>query len=150
VYCDFSGYTDIAIGVALLMGFRLRENFNSPYKAKNTGEFWQRWHISLSSWLKDYLYIPMGGNRNGSVFTWISLTAILAFIILIAGELVLIPLMAGSFFVIWLLTRIFPPLKNTSPPTSISCSPCCWEGSGMAPAGCLSSGGIERFGCDFL
>jgi alginate O-acetyltransferase complex protein AlgI len=112
VYCDFSGYTDIAIGVALLMGFRLRENFNSPYKAKNTGEFWQRWHISLSSWLKDYLYIPMGGNRNGSVFTWISLTAILAFIILIAGELVLIPLMAGSFFVIWLLTRIFPPLKK--------------------------------------
>ena len=62
VYCDFSGYTDIAIGVALLMGFYLPKNFNSPYKAKNTGEFWRRWHISLSTWLKDYLYIPMGGS----------------------------------------------------------------------------------------
>lgn len=112
VYCDFSGYTDIAIGVALLMGFRLRENFNSPYKAKNTGEFWKRWHISLSSWLKDYLYIPMGGNRKGSVFTWISLVAILSFVILIAGELVLIPLMAGSFLAIWLLTRLIPSLRK--------------------------------------
>lgn len=112
VYCDFSGYTDIAIGVALLMGFRLRENFNSPYKAKNTGEFWKRWHISLSSWLKDYLYIPMGGNRKGSLFTWISLISILIFVIFISGKLVLIPLMAGSFTVIWLLTRLFPPLRK--------------------------------------
>lgn len=112
VYCDFSGYTDIAIGVALLMGFRLRENFNSPYKAKNTGEFWKRWHISLSSWLKDYLYIPMGGNRNGSPFTWISLTSILLFVVLISGELMLLPIMAGSFIVIWLLTRLFPVLKK--------------------------------------
>ena len=65
VYADFSGYTDIAIGVALLMGFRLSANFNSPYKAINVGEFWKRWHISLSTWLKDYLYIPLGGNRKG-------------------------------------------------------------------------------------
>ena len=65
VYADFSGYTDIAIGVALLMGFRLPLNFNSPYKALHTGDFWRRWHISLSSWLKDYLYIPLGGNRQG-------------------------------------------------------------------------------------
>lgn len=69
VYADFSGYTDIAIGVALLMGFRLPVNFNSPYKALHTGEFWKRWHISLSSWLKDYLYIPLGGNRHGKVRT---------------------------------------------------------------------------------
>lgn len=69
VYADFSGYTDIAIGVALLMGFRLPVNFNSPYKALSTGEFWKRWHISLSSWLKDYLYIPLGGNRHGKVRT---------------------------------------------------------------------------------
>ncbi|MFO7939923.1 MAG: MBOAT family protein [Bacteroidales bacterium] len=65
IYCDFSGYTDIAIGVALLLGFRLPINFNSPYKAINITDFWRRWHISLSTWLRDYLYIPLGGNRNG-------------------------------------------------------------------------------------
>lgn len=69
VYCDFSGYTDIAIGVALLMGFRLPVNFNSPYKALHPGDFWKRWHISLSTWLKDYLYIPLGGNRRGKART---------------------------------------------------------------------------------
>ena len=73
IYCDFSGYTDIAIGVAMLMGFRLPLNFNSPYKAENIGEFWSRWHISLSRWLKDYLYIPLGGNRKGPVRTGINL-----------------------------------------------------------------------------
>lgn len=73
VYCDFSGYTDIAIGIALLMGFRLPRNFNSPYKADNLGNFWKRWHISLSSWLKDYLYIPLGGNRHGEFSTNINL-----------------------------------------------------------------------------
>lgn len=73
VYADFSGYTDVAIGVALLMGFRLPVNFNSPYKALHTGEFWKRWHISLSTWLKDYLYIPLGGNRYGKVRTNINL-----------------------------------------------------------------------------
>jgi alginate O-acetyltransferase complex protein AlgI len=112
VYCDFSGYTDIAIGVALMMGFRLRENFNSPYKALNTGEFWKRWHMSLSSWLKDYLYIPMGGNRKGSVFTWVSLTVILLFVVLISKEPVLIPVFAGTFLLIWLLTRIFPAMRQ--------------------------------------
>jgi D-alanyl-lipoteichoic acid acyltransferase DltB (MBOAT superfamily) len=73
VYLDFSGYTDIAIGVALLLGFRLPQNFNSPYKAQSTGEFWKRWHMSLSSWLKDYLYIPLGGNRKGKFRTNINL-----------------------------------------------------------------------------
>jgi D-alanyl-lipoteichoic acid acyltransferase DltB (MBOAT superfamily) len=67
IYCDFSGYTDIAIGVALLLGFRLPINFNSPYKARSVTEFWHRWHISLSSWLRDYLYIPLGGNRKGEL-----------------------------------------------------------------------------------
>jgi D-alanyl-lipoteichoic acid acyltransferase DltB (MBOAT superfamily) len=71
VYADFSGYTDIAIGVALLMGFTLHVNFDSPYKARNVAEFWRRWHISLSSWLKDYLYIPLGGNRKATAGTWI-------------------------------------------------------------------------------
>ena len=73
VYVDFSGYTDIAIGVALLLGFRLPKNFNSPYKALNVGSFWKRWHISLSSWLRDYLYIPLGGNRKGRIMTDVNL-----------------------------------------------------------------------------
>lgn len=73
VYVDFSGYTDIAIGVALLLGFRLPRNFNSPYKATSVGNFWKRWHISLSSWLKDYLYIPLGGNRKGEFMTDVNL-----------------------------------------------------------------------------
>ncbi|MEM9022098.1 MAG: MBOAT family protein [Bacteroidota bacterium] len=73
IYCDFSGYTDIAIGLALLLGFRLPLNFDSPYKAINITDFWRRWHISLSSWLKDYLYIPLGGNRKGKVRTYINL-----------------------------------------------------------------------------
>lgn len=73
IYCDFSGYTDIAIGIALLMGFRLPVNFNSPYKAANIADFWKRWHISLSRWLKDYLYIPLGGNRKGSFRTGVNL-----------------------------------------------------------------------------
>ncbi len=73
IYCDFSGYTDIAIGVALLLGFRLPWNFNSPYKAANITDFWRRWHISLSSWLRDYLYIPLGGSRKGKTRTYINL-----------------------------------------------------------------------------
>lgn len=71
IYGDFSGYTDIAIGVALLMGFQLPTNFNSPYKAVSCGDFWKRWHISLSTWLKDYLYIPLGGNKESSLGTFI-------------------------------------------------------------------------------
>ena len=64
VYADFSGYTDIAIGIAMLFGFYLPQNFDSPYKSKNPQEFWRRWHMSLSRWLKSYLYIPLGGNRK--------------------------------------------------------------------------------------
>ncbi len=63
IFCDFSGYSDIAIGAARVMGFRLMTNFNMPYHSKNISEFWKRWHISLSTWFKDYLYIPLGGNR---------------------------------------------------------------------------------------
>lgn len=63
IYCDFSGYTDIAIGCARIMGIRLMKNFDYPYRAKSIKEFWSRWHISLSSWLRDYIYIPLGGNR---------------------------------------------------------------------------------------
>jgi alginate O-acetyltransferase complex protein AlgI len=73
IYCDFSGYTDIAIGLSLLLGYHLPINFNSPYKAINISDFWRRWHISLSTWLRDYLYIPLGGNRKGKARTYINL-----------------------------------------------------------------------------
>ena len=83
VYADFSGYTDIAIGLSLLMAFHLPLNFNSPYKAQNAGNFWKRWHISLSRWLQTYLYIPLGGNRNISFGTyfWISTITLIALIL---------------------------------------------------------------------
>lgn len=77
VYADFSGYTDIAIGVAMLMGFYLPVNFNSPYKAQNPTDFWRRWHMSLSRWLRDYLYIPLGGNRTAGFLSYFILTLIL-------------------------------------------------------------------------
>ena len=73
IYCDFSGYSDMAIGIALLLGFRFNINFDSPYQSATITEFWRRWHISLSSWLRDYLYIPLGGNRKGKYRTYINL-----------------------------------------------------------------------------
>jgi D-alanyl-lipoteichoic acid acyltransferase DltB (MBOAT superfamily) len=73
IYCDFSGYTDIAIGSALLLGVRFPKNFDAPYKAENIADFWRRWHISLSTWLRDYLYVPVGGNRSGAVRTYLNL-----------------------------------------------------------------------------
>lgn len=73
IYCDFSGYSDMAIGIALMLGFRFPKNFDAPYKAATITEFWRRWHISLSSWLKDYLYISLGGNRKGKIRTYVNL-----------------------------------------------------------------------------
>ena len=73
IYCDFSGYSDMAIGIALLLGFRFPKNFDAPYKSATITEFWRRWHISLSSWLRDYLYISLGGNRKGKVRTYLNL-----------------------------------------------------------------------------
>lgn len=73
IYCDFSGYTDMAIGLSLLLGFKLMINFDSPYVATSITDFWRRWHISLSSWLRDYLYISLGGNRKGKIRTYINL-----------------------------------------------------------------------------
>ena len=69
IFCDFSGYTDMAIGSAALLGYRMPENFDSPYSARNPQEFWRRWHISLSSWLRDYLFIPLGGSKGGPART---------------------------------------------------------------------------------
>jgi D-alanyl-lipoteichoic acid acyltransferase DltB (MBOAT superfamily) len=75
LYCDFSGYSDMAIGIALLLGYRFKENFRSPFKSQNPSEFWRRWHISLSTWLRDYIYIPLGGNRRGRLRTYFNLFA---------------------------------------------------------------------------
>lgn len=87
IYFDFSGYTDIAIGLALLLGFRLPENFKQPYKASNITDFWRRWHISLSTWLKDYLYISLGGSRRTSTFTYLSLPVAILFALLLDKSL---------------------------------------------------------------
>lgn len=72
LYCDFSGYSDMAIGIALLLGYRFKDNFRAPFKAQNPTEFWHRWHISLSTWLRDYVYIPMGGSRKGKFRTYLN------------------------------------------------------------------------------
>ena len=93
IYFDFSGYCDMAIGLALLFGLRLPVNFNSPYKSKSIIEFWRRWHITLSNWLRDYLYIPLGGNRHGE---WMRLRNI--FLTMLLGG---IWHGAGWTFVIW-------------------------------------------------
>lgn len=79
IYCDFSGYTDIAIGLALLLGFRFPINFDAPYTARNLQDFWRRWHITLSRWLRDYLYIPLGGNRGSK---WLSIRNIMITMVL--------------------------------------------------------------------
>lgn len=75
IYCDFSGYTDMAIGCARILGYTFVENFQMPYSSVNITEFWHRWHISLSTWLRDYLYIPLGGNRKGTARTYVNLMA---------------------------------------------------------------------------
>jgi len=93
IYCDFSGYTDIAIGCAMLLGYRFPRNFNAPYSATNPQDFWRRWHISLSNWLRDYLYIPLGGSRGSALRT----CANLAITMLLGG----LWHGAGWTFVIW-------------------------------------------------
>ncbi len=111
IYCDFSGYTDIAIGLALLMGFRLNINFNSPYVATSITDFWRRWHISLSSWLKDYLYISLGGNRNISLFTYLSVPVVFVIFLVADGWV----WSNFAFFLIvvslWALWQLYPLKK---------------------------------------
>ena len=118
VYADFSGYTDIAIGVAMLMGFYLPMNFNSPYKSQSPQEFWRRWHMSLGRWLKTYLYIPLGGNRQigfGTYF-WLSLIAFVS--AALTGWWLYILLPFAVFMVsiaIWnKITNHQSPITNTS------------------------------------
>lgn len=93
IFCDFSGYSDLAIGLAALMGFRLQDNFRFPYQATSLTEFWHRWHISLSTWFRDYVYIPLGGNRRGELRTYLNHLATM----LIAG----VWHGATGIFVVW-------------------------------------------------
>lgn len=113
IYGDFSGYTDIAIGLALLMGFKLPVNFNSPYKATNAGDFWKRWHISLSTWLRDYLYIPLGGNRKGTIASYIILGfMLLGVLIAFRTNLLVISLILISALVIYIASLFNTSVKN--------------------------------------
>lgn len=93
------------------MGFHLPNNFNSPYKAQSTAEFWGRWHISLSTWLKDYLYIPLGGNRTATIGTWITLSAIFLFVVLLSHQLTLLYVFIGFAALVALIFKLFPKFK---------------------------------------
>ncbi|MDC0459835.1 MBOAT family protein [Crocinitomicaceae bacterium] len=112
IYGDFSGYTDIAIGVSRLMGFKLLENFNSPYKAISVADFWRRWHKSLGSWLRDYLYIPLGGNRSGGFGTYIATMVILIFMIFITQWYWLVFIYLGLLTTYIGISLIYPGFKK--------------------------------------
>ena len=112
IYGDFSGYTDIAIGVSRLMGFKLLENFNSPYKAVSVADFWRRWHKSLGSCLRDYLYIPLGGNRGGGIGTYISTLVILIFLVFITQWYWLIFIYLGLMLLYLLFSLLFVNFKK--------------------------------------
>jgi len=112
IYGDFSGYTDIAIGISRLMGFKLLENFNSPYKAISVADFWRRWHKSLGSWLRDYLYIPLGGNRSGGIGTYIATMVILIFLIFITQWYWLLFIYLGLMIIYIGVSLLFPGFKR--------------------------------------
>ena len=112
VYADFSGYTDIAIGVAMLMGFYLPKNFNSPYKATNPSGFWHRWHMSLSTWLRDYLYIPLGGNRGACWVSYFILAAVLVIVMLMAADWRVTVAVSALMVLLVLLFVVFPRYRK--------------------------------------
>ncbi len=110
IYGDFSGYTDISIGIALLMGYQLPKNFNSPYKAINCGDFWKRWHISLSTWLKDYLYIPLGGNRKGTTVSYIICLSFLTLLLIALKSYTYTLIIIGVLVAAMLLCLVIPKI----------------------------------------
>ncbi len=112
IYCDFSGYTDIAIGSAALLGIRFPRNFDSPYKAHSIIEFWRRWHISLSTWLRDYLYIPLGGNRRGRARTYVNLLLTMLLGGLWHGANLTFVVWGGLHGVLLAATRAFQELRG--------------------------------------
>ena len=119
VYADFSGYTDIATGVAMLMGFWLPKNFNSPYKATNAGQFWKRWHMTLSNWLKDYVYIPLGGNRNGTVGTWLCIFGFIGVAVFLSGS-IWVAAVAGGIALVVALFALFKPSSRRKIVTNVN------------------------------
>ena len=116
IYCDFSGYSDIAIGAALILGFNIPKNFNFPYFATSPSNFWQRWHISLSSWLRDYFYIPLGGNKKSEKRTYLNLVTVMFFGGLWHGaswNFVIWGLLHGFYLMIHrAISKQFPSLSN--------------------------------------
>lgn len=112
VYADFSGYTDIAIGVALLMGFHLTKNFDSPYKAVNVTDFWRRWHMSLSNWLRDYLYIPLGGNKSGSIGSVIALGSIVFIVTALSNSWLVLAFSALLIGVCLMLSQLYSSFER--------------------------------------
>lgn len=127
IYCDFSGYTDAARGIAKCMGFELCLNFNLPYFATSPKDFWSRWHISLSTWLRDYLYIPLGGSKGGKLFTYRNLM-----LTMVIGGLwhgAAWTFVAWGFFhgLILVLHRLFEPLLARYQPAD-SVERACWKG----------------------
>lgn len=118
IYCDFSGYSDMAIGIALLMGYRLPMNFNVPYQSMSITEFWRRWHISLSTWLKDFLYISVGGNRNGSFggyfFPGLFFAGIIGWGVYYFEQSAIPLIIGGASVVVFALTILLSKDKNKS------------------------------------
>lgn len=112
IYGDFSGYTDMATGIARLMGFRLMKNFDSPYKAINVADFWRRWHRSLGSFFRDYLYIPLGGNKTGGKGTYFMIALILLFLVFITQWFELIFIYIGVAAVYSILVLLIPKFKT--------------------------------------
>ena len=112
IYMDFSGYTDMAIGLALVLGYRLKANFNSPYKATSTSEFWKRWHISLSTWLQEYLYIPLGGNRQGTIGSYVAITIIAIFLVLLSSEIWLLVVLIVVAVILLFVSYFSERFKN--------------------------------------
>lgn len=111
IYGDFSGYIDIARGVSKLMGFNLSRNFNSPYKSTSLADFWRRWHISLGSWFRDYLYIPLGGNKTGGVGSFVGISIIFIFLIFITQWYELIFVYVGLMAIYGIIVLLIPKLK---------------------------------------
>jgi len=118
IYCDFSGYSDIAIGAALILGFKIPKNFNKPYFATSPSDFWRRWHISLSTWLRDYLYIPLGGNKKSKHRTYFNLMTVMFLGGLWHGSswnFVIWGLLHGSYLLVHkIISDKFPKVANST------------------------------------
>jgi len=120
IYCDFSGYSDMAIGIARWCGFNVPANFDSPYQSRSITEFWRRWHISLSSWLRDYLYIPLGGNRKGTFATYLFTAIFFIVSFFISSHLFNLSfgwsaVVSGSLLLIFILPAIIKKQKSAIP-----------------------------------